>query len=140
MRGLSHGEAQDLLDTFKRGWETRDPEVVVGLFREDAEYRAHPFSEPLVGSIAIRAHWNEIAAMQGHIDFEPERIWVSGSTVLASWHAAYTRRATAERYRLRGFMTLELDEDGAVWRYRQWPHEQLVGIDSSFRAEGEAGV
>jgi len=139
MRVLSHGEAQDLLDTFKRGWETRDPEVVVGLFRADAEYRSHPFREPLVGSNAIRAHWNEIAATQGHIDFEPERIWVSGPTVLASWHAAYTRRATSERLRQRGFMTFELDEAGAVMRFREWPLEQVVGIDSSFRAEGEAG-
>ncbi len=138
MPPLSHGDAQDLLDTFKRGWETRDPDTIVGLFREDADYRAHPFEEPLLGSNAIRARWNEIAATQAHVDFEPERIWVSGSTVLASWHAAFTRRANGQRVRLRGFMTLELDDDGSVWRLRQWPLEQIVGIDSTFRPERDA--
>jgi hypothetical protein len=137
MPPLTPGDAQDLLDTLKRGWEARDPETVVNLFRADAEYREHPFDDPLLGSNAIRARWNEIAATQAHVDFEPERIWVSGTTVLASWHAAYTRRATGDRIRQRGFMTLELDDDGAVWRFRQWPLEQVVGKDSTFRPEGE---
>jgi hypothetical protein len=134
---LSHGAAQDILDTLKRGWEARDPETVVSLFRDDAEYREHPFSEPLLGVNAIRRRWNEICATQAHIDFEPERIWVSGSTLLASWHAAFTRRSNGERVRQRGFMTLELDDDAVVWRFRQWPLEQVVGTDSTFRPEGE---
>lgn len=137
MAALTHGDAQDLLDAFKRGWENRDPETIVGLFRRDAEYRQHPFSEPLQGSNAIRAHWNALAGRQAHVDFEAERIWLSGQTVLASWHAAYTRRSDGERVRVRGFMTLELDDDGTVWRLRQWPLEQVVGIDSTFRAEGQ---
>ena len=137
MPPLSHGAAQDLLDAFKRGREARDPEAIVSLFGEDAEYREHPFAEPLIGSNAIREHWNEIPATQAHVDFEPERIWVSGNTVLASWHAAFTRRSSAERVRQRGFMTLELDDDGKIWRFRQWPLEQVVGKDSTFLAEGE---
>lgn len=138
MPPLSHGAAQDILDTYKRGWEARDPETVLGLFREDADYREHPFAEPLHGANAIRARWNEIAAGQAHIDFEAERIWVSGDSVLASWHVAFTRRANGERVRQRGFMTLEVDEEGSVWRLRQWPLEQVVGTDSTFRAEGES--
>jgi ketosteroid isomerase-like protein len=137
MPQLSHGDAQDLLDTFKRGWESRDPDTVVDLFREDAEYRLDPFSDQLVGSNDIRAHWNDIAAGQAHIEFEAERIWVAGVTILASFHAAFTRRRTGERVRRRGFMTLELDDDGLVWRFRQWPLEQVVGRDSTFKAEGE---
>lgn len=137
MPPLSHGAAQDVLDTIKRGWEKRDPETIMGLFREDADYREHPFAEPLLGSNAIRARWNDICAGQAHIDFEPERIWVSGNTVLASWHVAFTRRASGERVRQRGFMTLELDDAGNVWRFRQWPLEQLVGTDSTFKPERE---
>ena len=138
MPPLSHGAAQDILDTLKRGWEERDPETVVSLFRADADYREHPFAEPLLGGNAIRARWNEIAASQAHIDFEPERIWVCNSTVLASWHVAFTVRASGERVRQRGFMTLEVDEEGKVWRLRQWPLEQVVGTDATFRAEGES--
>jgi hypothetical protein len=132
---LTHGDAQDLLDTFKRGWESRQPDVIVDLFSEDADYRPDPFAERIVGHNAIRRHWNEICAGSAHVEFEAERIWVSGSTVLASWHGAHTRRTTAERIRSRGFMTLELDEAGLVWRFRAWPSERVVGRDETFDDE-----
>jgi hypothetical protein len=55
--------------------------------------------------------------------------------VLASWHAAYTRRRTAERVRVRGFTTLELNDAGKVWRMRQWPVSRTVGVDETVRRE-----
>ena len=141
MANFTHGDAQALLDTFRRGWEERKPGLIVDLFTDDAEYRPLPYGEPLVGANSIRAHWNEIVGAQVNVDFEPEHIWVSGSALLASWHAAYTRRATAERVRANGFMTMEvseLDDAWRVWRFRQWPLERVVGHDSSFTAEGGA--
>lgn len=137
MASLSHGHAQDLLAGFKRGWERRDPDAILALFGARAEYRPHPFAEPLAGSNAIREHWNEIAATQAHVEFDAERIWVSGSTVLASWHAAYTRRSSGDRIRARGFMTAELGTDMLIERCRQWPLEQVVGKDSTYRPERE---
>lgn len=131
----THGDAQDLLAEFKRGWEERRPGLIVDLFADDADYRAEPFSEPLLGANAIRERWNEMCATQVHVEFDAERIWVSGTTVLASWHAAYTRRATAERVRAHGFMTMELAADGRVQRFRQWPVERVVGRDSTFHPE-----
>ena len=47
------------------------------------------------------------------MEFDAERVWVAGSTVLASWHAAVTLRRTGERVRQRGFLTFELDDAGA---------------------------
>ncbi len=137
MPSLSHGDAQDLLATFKRAWERRAPDEIVELFDTNAEYRPEPFADPLQGLNAIRALWNDIAATQAHVEFDAERIWVSGGTVLASWHAAYTTRATAERVRVRGFMTLELTESNPrrVQRMKQWPIERVVGKDSTLEAE-----
>ncbi|HEY7600455.1 MAG TPA: nuclear transport factor 2 family protein [Candidatus Limnocylindrales bacterium] len=135
MPELTHGAAQDLLAELKRGWEGRLPDVIVDLFAEDADYRESPFTPELKGHNAIRARWNDICARQVNIDFEPERIWVSGPAVLASWHAAYTRRRTAERVRVRGFTTLELNDAGKVWRMRQWPVSRTVGVDETVRRE-----
>ena len=136
MASLTHGDGQDLLASYKRGLEKRDPDALMGLFHDDAELRPDPFAEEMSGSNSIRAYWNEVCATQAHVEFDAERIWVSGATVLASWHAAFTRRRTAERVRVRGFMTLELDDDGLVRRARQWPNERVVGTDANFRAEG----
>ena len=132
MPQLTPGDGQDLLARFKRAWEQLDPDQAVGLFREDAEYRTDPFEPALVGANAIRAHWNAVATDQANVEFDAERVWVSGGTVLSSWHAAITRRSNAERVRYRGFMTLEIDERGLVSRLREWSVGRTVGIDSTF--------
>ena len=134
MPQLTPGDGQDLLAAWKRGWESRSPDTILDLFDDDAEYRAAPFTEPLKGANAIRELWNVMAANQANVEFDAEHVWVSGSTVLASWHAAYTRRdAGGERVRAYGFMTAEMNDAGKVWRMRQWPVERVVGQDSTFK-------
>jgi hypothetical protein len=135
MPTLTHGDAQDLLERYKRARERRDPDLAVSLYREDGEHRDDPFREPYVGVNAIREMWNDIAATQTNVEYDAERIWVSGTTVLASYHGAYTRQTNAERVRVRGFMTIELDEAGSIARLREWPVSGVVGTDSTFRAE-----
>ena len=138
---MTPGDGQDLFARFKRAWEERDPDAMMELFSDDAEYRSDPFMEPLMGLVAVREHWNGVVAAQDHIEFDAERVWVSGRTVLGSWHVALTERATAERVRVRGFSTMELDDHGRIVRMREWPVRRVVGIDSSYRqhAATEAG-
>lgn len=135
MPTLTHGDGQDVLDAFKRAWEQRDPELGTGLFSDDAEFRTDPFTEPLQGSLAIRAYWNAFAAASVNAEFDAERIWVVDGTVLSSWHAATTERASGERARFRGFMTLELDEGRKVRRGRMWTVQHVVGVDSTVKPE-----
>ncbi len=138
---LTPGDGQDLLAAFKKGWEQRKPDLILELFAEDAGYRADPFTEPLSGANAIRALWNQVATEQANVEFDAERIWVSGPAVLVSFHAAYTRRVDAARIRVRGFMTFELGaprQDGKrplVERFRAWPIEREVGRDATFTPE-----
>jgi ketosteroid isomerase-like protein len=134
---LTPGDGQDVLAQFKHALEKRDPEAMLELFADDAEYRIDPFMQPLAGANAIREYWNDLAAHRDHVDFDTERVWVVGRTVLASWHAAYTRRASAERVRIRGFSTIELDESGRISRMRDWPTERLIGLDSKIKPETE---
>lgn len=132
---LTPGDGQDLLARYKAARERRDPELAMALFREDAEHRYDPFEPPLVGANAIRERWNEMAASETGVEFDAERVWVSARTVLSSWHAAFTRRSSAERMRQRGFMTFELDAEGLVSRLREWTVERSVGVDGSFRED-----
>jgi ketosteroid isomerase-like protein len=132
---LTPGQGQDLLSAFKRASERRDVDLAVSLFREDAEYRPDPFEPALSGANAIRAYWNDLAASYVNVEFDAERVWVAGNTVLANWHSAMTSRGSAERLRYRGFMTLELDDAGLVSRFKQWPVARKVGIDSTVEPE-----
>jgi ketosteroid isomerase-like protein len=132
---LTPGQGQDLLSAFKRATERRDVDLAVALFSEDAEYRPDPFAAALSGANAIRAWWNDMAARFVNVEFDAERIWVAGNTVLASWHSATTNRGNGERLRYRGFMTFELDDSGRVTRSKQWPVARTVGIDSTVDPE-----
>ena len=105
MAQLTPGDAQDLLERYKRAWEARDPDLAMELYAADAEFRLDPFEEPAHGENEIRAIWNDVAATQANVEFDAERTWAVGQTVLASWHVAFTRRSNAERVRLRGFST-----------------------------------
>jgi ketosteroid isomerase-like protein len=132
---LTPGDGQDILAHYKRAWEKRDPDAMSELFADDAEYRVDPFVTPLHGANAIREHWNDVAAGQAHVEFDAEHVWVSGRTVLANWHVAYTRRESSARVRVRGFSTIELDESGSISRMRDWPVTHEVGTDTKFKPD-----
>lgn len=132
MEALLHGDGQDVLERYKRAWEARDVDAVMELYTEHAEHRDDPFREPYQGANAIRAMWNDIAANEANVEFDAERIWISGRTVLAAWHAAYTDATNGDRVRTRGFATFELDAGGLIERLREWPISKVVGRDSTY--------
>jgi ketosteroid isomerase-like protein len=126
------------MQRYKHAWEARDPDEAMALYREDAEFRLDPFDGPALGANEIRAIWNDVAASQASVEFDAERVWVVGQTVLAPWHAAFTQRANGDRVRIRGFSTFELDDEGLIQRQKQWALSRVVGRDSTFKLEGEA--
>jgi ketosteroid isomerase-like protein len=109
-----------LLDSFVRALARADGDALVAIFTEDAEYHGDPFGEPLVGHNALRAYLLESAATRRDVDITIERHWVSGSTVLASWHASWTRSMDGSLMRAAGFITAEIAPDGRIGRYREW--------------------
>ena len=54
---ISHETVQDWLDAYERAWETYDPDQIGALFSADAEYRWHPWDEPVVGRDEIVRAW-----------------------------------------------------------------------------------
>jgi ketosteroid isomerase-like protein len=117
---IDYAAAGDLLDDYGRAWEHFDGDAWVAIFTEDAEYHGDPFGAALVGHNALRAFMLESAETQRDVDFTVERHWVSGSTVLAAWHASWTRRADGGVVRASGFMTAEVVPDGRINRLHRW--------------------
>lgn len=110
----------ELLEAYGGAWSTFDGEAWVAIFTEDAEYHGDPFGEPLVGHNALRAFLLESAETQRDVDFTVERHWVSGSTVLAAWHASWTRRTDGGLTRAAGFIAADVASDGRINRFREW--------------------
>ncbi len=117
---IDYAKAADLLDAYGTAWETFGGDAWVALFTEDAEYHDDPFGAPLVGHNALRALMLHDAETQRDVDFTVERHWVSGSTVLAAWHASWTRRTDGEHIRVSGFLTADVAGDGRISRLHEW--------------------
>jgi ketosteroid isomerase-like protein len=137
MPSLPHGDAQDLVERLKRALEKRDVDAAMACFADDAELRPDPFAPAVSDMTAIRAWFNALAASVVHVEVDAERIWLAGDTVLVAFHGAWTQRASAERTRIRGMLTLELDAEGRVRRARAWALSRVVGIDSTIAPTGE---
>ena len=121
---LDHAVAADLLERYGQAWQTFDGDAWTDQFTDDVEYHEDPFAEPMVGHNALRAYLLEAAERQQDVEFTVERHWVSGSTVLAVWHASYVQRSDLARARLAGFLTMELADDGRIARFREWWHRR----------------
>ena len=102
---------------------------LVDQFAEACEMVIDPFEAPLVGHNALRAYLNDAAEAERWFELEIERHWVSGSTVLAAFHASWTRIADEVKVRQAGFLSAEMGEDRRIVRLKLWTvsREHLAG-------------
>ena len=54
---MTHDELQGWLDRYVEAWKSYDAAAIEELFTEDAEYRYHPWDEPVQGRTAIIDDW-----------------------------------------------------------------------------------
>ena len=117
---LSYAAAHDLLEAFVRARTAHDGEALTALFTPDATVALDPFATPLTGHNALRAYLLAAADAERWYDLAIERHWVSGDTVLAAWHAGWTRRSDEGKVRQAGFLSAEVGGDGRIVRLRLW--------------------
>ena len=54
---MTHDEVQAWLDSYVEAWKTFDGDAVATLFADEAEYRYHPWDDPVMGRDAIVQDW-----------------------------------------------------------------------------------
>lgn len=79
-----------LLKIYGDAWVTRNPNLIVSIFTEDATY--HDPHEPLNQGIdAICSYWGrKVVGEQTDITFELRNVWIDGDTAIAEWKAEFT--------------------------------------------------
>jgi uncharacterized protein (TIGR02246 family) len=112
-----------IMDTYKRAWEQRDPELVLTVFTEDATYHEDPFDQPMAGREAIRRYWQGATESQCDIRFTWRPIASDGELRVVEWEAEYTRAGSGKRVALRGIMLLTLRGD-RIARFREYWHRR----------------
>ena len=54
---MDEARVQRWLDDYVEAWRSSDPAAIGALFSEDAQYRYHPWDDPLDGRAAIVGSW-----------------------------------------------------------------------------------
>ncbi len=86
---MNKSDAQKLIETYGQAWITRDPELIVSIFTEDATYN-DPHEPENIGREAIRAYWvSKVIGEQKNISFSIKNVWVDENVVVAEWHADF---------------------------------------------------
>jgi len=126
---ITYAQAFDLLKALVDARLACDGDRYTDLFAETAEVSHDPFAPPLAGHNALRAYLLEAAETERYFDLAIERHWVAGDTVLAAWHASWTRRTDEAKVRQAGFLSAEVGEDGRIVRLKHWTvtREHLAG-------------
>ena len=88
---VSVEQARDWIEAYKRAWITRDAEIAVSLFTDDATYREGRFVPAMVGSEAIRNYWqSRVFEGQRDVSFKYKLWAVSGAQCFADYQANFT--------------------------------------------------
>jgi hypothetical protein len=126
---VTYAAAHDLLEAYVAARTAYDGDGFTALFSPDAEVSLDPFAPALAGHNALRAYLLAAARDERWYDLAVERHWVAGDTVLAAWHASWTRSADEAKVRQAGFLSAEVGGDGRIERLRLWTvtREHLAG-------------
>jgi hypothetical protein len=117
-------EFRSWLESYKRAWETRDPEAAASLFAEMAVYQEAPFRDPMRGRETVRAYWEHIPRTQDDVHFQFDVLAVAGDTGIAHWWASFQRIPAGGRVHLDGIASVILDGDGKCRLFREWWHKR----------------
>lgn len=118
---MTRAALKSWLAAYGRAWETRDPEAVTDLFREDATYQVTPFAEPMRGRATIREYWaRAVEQSQRQPRFGFEILAVSANAGIARWWASFTRISPQSRVRLDGIFVLTFDARHFCRSLREW--------------------
>jgi len=112
---------QAWLDAYVAAWRSYDGIGV--LFSADAEYRYHPYDEPLRGRDAIAADWLREREDPSTWEARYEALLVDGERAVATGETRY-----AEGRTFSNLFVLAFDGDGRCREFTEWYVEQPRGM------------
>ena len=86
---MTKDEAIKLIQIYGKAWETKDPDLIVTIFTDDATYD-DPKEPKNNGIEEIRKYWEtKVIGEQDDIKFNLKKVWKDGDTVIAEWNATF---------------------------------------------------
>ncbi|MDQ3951469.1 MAG: nuclear transport factor 2 family protein [Actinomycetota bacterium] len=126
MSPLTREDVLDWLSRYVEAWRSYDPGAIAALFADDAEYRYHPYDEPVRGRDAIAASWREEDRRDepGSWEARYEPVAVDGNVTVATGTSTYLdSQGNAERVFHNNFV-MEFDDAGRCLSFTEWYMER----------------
>jgi len=121
---------RSLIDTFGKGWVTRDMNLLMSVYAADAIFVETPFTAPLQGTDAIRGYWNEVPYNQSEISFSSGEIYAAGPWFSTEFKCVFRRRRTGEWVEARGAIFCETNSE-RITEMRMYWHRWNGGRETS---------
>ena len=86
---MDRRQVSDWLLGYIAAWRSYDADRIGDLFSDDAEYRYHPYDEPVRGRDAIAADWLDERDEPGTFEASYAPVAVDGDVVVATGTSAY---------------------------------------------------
>ena len=119
-----------LVDTFGKGWERGNVELMMSIYAPDAVFIETPFSAPLAGGDAIRGYWAEMPYNQSEVTFAAGEIYAAGPWFSTEFKCVFRRRRTGEWVDARGAIFCETAGE-LVSEMRMYWHRWNGGRDTA---------
>jgi ketosteroid isomerase-like protein len=98
---------RQLVDTFGKGWEKGDPDLIMSVFAPDIVFLDAPFGEPRRGQEAVREYWADVPLHQSEVRFRSGEIFTTGPWFATEFRCVFRRRRTGEWVEARGALFCE---------------------------------
>ena len=108
------------LQRYVDAWKSYDREAITGLFGEEAEYRYHPYDEPVVGRSAIVDSWLDDLDEPGTYDAHYEPVAIEGDVAVARGTSTYFDDSGKVEKIYDNLYLMAFDEDGRCIDFTEW--------------------
>lgn len=108
------------LECYVDAWESYDRDRIAALFSEDAEYRYHPYDEPVRGRAAIVASWLEDRDEQGTYRASYRPVALDGDVAVATGTSSYLGPDGSIDKVYDNCFVMLFDDSGRCRRFTEW--------------------
>jgi ketosteroid isomerase-like protein len=123
---VTREQVQAWLDAYVAAWRSYDADAIGALFSDAAEYRYHPYDEPLRGRQAIVDDWLRDRDEPGSWEAAYSPLLVDGDRAVATGETRYTEGRTFSN-----LFVIAFDGDGRCREFTEWYMEHPAGRTSA---------
>ena len=110
--------AEEIMEIYAKAWETKDPELIITLFTEDATYK-EGVRGLYDGHKGIKKYWQEkVVEDQFEIKFKLMTLHVKNNIITASWEATFFDKPSNQYYFLNSIGIMEI-KDNLIHKWKE---------------------